>query len=204
MAAKPAASRVEGTDALERQRVGKEVANQVRAILPAQDLSNFSNQQRFVQDAARTYRRNFNSPPRTEVLGSFRMEQAGNRLLVTDSDGSVYAGDLQPAEAVAGEEKVKPPVLGVPVQSVGVQNSVANNNELPFTVSGTNQTLQQPVVFSGRLILTNAQAAGQFLQNQPTSGNQAMELFLNHSVVRGRASIGQRTRMEINASPAAP
>lgn len=203
----PAASPTVAAVPLLRQEAARQVLAPAAGGLPFSNQNNWSYQQRFVRDTSRAYRRNFNSPPRPEVLESFRVEQAGARLLITDADGSVYSGDLQEANTVGREAR--------PQSSVGsslaevLRNQAANlgveaANELRFQVAGTNRTLQQPVVFSGRLVLTNALAAGQYFQNQQAAGSNAFGFFLNNSVVRGRAAIGQRTQMEVNAAPASP
>lgn len=187
-----------------RQEAARQVLAPADGGLPFSNQNNWSSQQRFVQDTSRSYRRNFNSPPRLEVLDSFRVEQTGNRVLITDADGSVYAGDLQEGETAERETPAVQGGLEAGRQSQVLNRGAVAGNELRFQVAGTNRTLQQPVVFSGRLVLTNALAAGQYFQNQQATGTNAFSFFLNNSVVRGRASIGRRTQMEVNAAPASP
>lgn len=203
-AAKPAQAPSVAAVPLLTQEGGRQTPAPTAGFLALQNQGNWSNQQRFAQDVTRAYRRNFNSPPRPEVLDSFRVEQTGNRLLVTDADGSVYTGDLQEGETAERETTAGQGGLGAARQNQVLNRSAVVGNELRFQVAGTNRTLQQPVVFAGRLVLTNAPAAGEFFQNQQAVGSNAFSFFLNNSVVRGRASIGQRTQMEINAAPVSP
>jgi len=176
--------------------------------------------QRFTRNAR--YRRNFNSPVRPEVLNSFQLEQNGRQIRIVDADGSIYDGAI---DQPANQSNLQIDALQT-AEPVGVQNrqiAVGNQNaglagtqsagmltlqNFAFTVSGTNRTLNQAVVFYGnynvdsnavQLGISNNQA-----QTQQTSANALPtqnQLQLPNALVQGRALIGASNRLEINAVP---
>ena len=185
----------------------------------------------------RELRRNFNSPPRPAVLNDFQVEQTDSRLRITDADGSVYEGSIQPAPALdtgarglpqpssqsAPEGSAARPTIGAGLGKVraaggfratapGQERSQYANysnidaNQVQFRAVGTNRSLNQKVVFDGRLLVTNVETPAP--QNQQLQmrflSNNLPQLFLNNSVVQGRATVGGRTKLEINAVPANP
>ena len=113
------------------------------------------------------------SPP-PPVLNSFRVERRGNDLRVIDSDGSVYSGvltlisntatasgpiggtvaDSSGATSAPGAGDTNSPPAAAPNPRRGGAGLAAQNYS--FTVSGTNLSLNQLVVFSGNLIPNNA------------------------------------------------
>jgi hypothetical protein len=66
-----------------------------------------------------------NGPPAQKVLNSFQVERTGDRVQVTDGDGSVYTG-----------------------QVVALRVEAATSYS--FAVHGVNNSIQQPVDFNGR------------------------------------------------------
>jgi hypothetical protein len=97
----------------------------------------------------------------TTVLATFEIEQAGQRLRVVDADGSVYDGELL-GNVVAGAGARPVTVLRETVEkNQKLGDTVAPAAETAaapapwnFRVSGTNRTLQQPVVLEGVLLST--------------------------------------------------
>lgn len=187
-------------------------------------------QQRFAQlDADRALRRNFNSPARPRVLQQFQLEQVGDRVRITDADGSVYEGPIQPRAAgqnLAVASAVKPSAPRRAVAEPAIARAQASQTDkraaapadgdetaggeeaLLFTAIGTNQSTGQPVVFSGRVVVTNV-AANRTQANQsaaPSSFRAVLgaPLELGNAVVQGQATIGRRTQIEINAVPVGP
>jgi hypothetical protein len=161
-----------------------------------------------------------------EILASFQVAQVGDKIQVIDSDGSAYTGFVQRAPPPAAQ-----PALGAPGRTRGLPASRASPAKelqedrmettaepaMPagpgyfFRVAGTNSTLNQPVVFSGNLLVnTNALAAAQsnaavgaagaFLYQQ--AGPTPPEL--QNSRITGKAVIGNVRAIEINATPVTP
>jgi hypothetical protein len=73
-----------------------------------------------------------NGPPTQKVLNSFQVERTGDRVRVTDGDGSVYTGQALATRTTAG-------------------------TGYSFAVHGVNHSIQQPVDFNGRLDASPAQ-----------------------------------------------
>ena len=103
------------------------------------------------------------------MLAQFRLEQTGDQIQIRDSDGSVYVGQLQSAvvsngqtrrsdSRVAGEagaatfSEASGARPASSIESVGgiseASPTLAVPAGLPFSVRGTNRTLNQLVVFN--------------------------------------------------------
>ena len=163
------------------------------------------------------------------VLDSFSVEQSGDQITVVDADGSKYSGIVQ--ISAVNEENRSPvkqtsPVAQSPRLAAATpqrrelvatnsavsfadayQQQIASQN-FSFRVTGTNRTLNQAVVFSGNLVAsTNAIVVGNtvntrsFQQVQPQVMQQLPLLKLR---ITGRASVGGKSDMEINAAPVSP
>jgi hypothetical protein len=154
--------------------------------------------------------------PTTQVLSSFQLEQTGDQLRVIDSDGSTYTGaitspaadrygksiELKGATALKTGDKAAARAISTP-ESFAYE---PGQNYL-FRVTGTNRTLQQPVVFAGNiLILTNAsatQTAAARSQKQFAPAQNQMPGLLN-STISGKVQLGTSREMQINAVPVNP
>ncbi len=148
--------------------------------------------------------------PADAVLDAFQVEHSGRRLVVTDSDGSVYTGYLQltnadsNAEAAAASSParqsvrseaqsalrasrlasaaVAPSAQSSPSQSLLYQLADTDRSQnYFFQVVGTNRSLNQKVVFSGHLIR---------LADSPTAPG---------SRISGKAAVGERREIQIEA-----
>lgn len=140
--------------------------------------------QRYLQTfLAAPLRRNYNSPPRPDVLNDFQLERRNGRFQIRDKDGSVYSANV----GRAPEAQVRRAASGA-------------LDTFYFTAVGTNLTLNRHVAFEGRLILTNAAVPA--LPTAAEAGPEALHLWLNNSVMRGSATVGDRTRLNIDALPA--
>lgn len=92
-------------------------------------------------DSAR-FRSNFNSPPPLpDILVSFEVQQTGNHLRIIDADGSVYAGELLASSGSAQDMDRK---VGLALSYIG------------FTAGGTNRTIDDYLVLTGRLAIATA------------------------------------------------
>jgi hypothetical protein len=182
--------------------------------------------QRYVQQTAgRQLRRNLNSPPTPQVLNDFRLEQSGNRLRITDADGSVYVGAIESADtfglaAPGGQEtfqegqamRERQTAAGKPMAES--ERNAGTQGGYRFNAIGTNRSLGQKVVVAGRLVATNTQEMmSQTMQNVAAGANFAaaasnvqqqslQQLLFNNFKVQGRVTIGGRTQLEFNAVPA--
>jgi len=181
--------------------------------------------QRFSQ--VRNYRRNLNSPPMPNVLSSFQFEQIGQQIRIVDDDGSTYEGQIEtprPVAAAVGktatqsaadELKKFPAEDAAPTRNPAVPTDGANalGQNLWFRVSGTNRTLNQPVVFVGNLLaadtnlpsINGAQAGVTLAQPSvavplPNAAAQS-QVLLQNARVQGQATVGANSRIEINAVP---
>ena len=103
-------------------------------------------------------------------LATFQMEQTGNQIRITDSDGSVYNGDLTVAKTetpvtVGAVEEPAPAAMPAkePEKQFGrladrneklsVPNQVAEQNQnFRFKATGTNLSLNQKITISGEFI----------------------------------------------------
>ena len=165
------------------------------------------------------------------MLVSFQLEQSGQAVRIVDKDGSVYAGSLLAADLadrLAPTEAAKPATAGAPdALQRRLAPGAAPASPPPassfqqtassfcfFRVAGTNRTLNQKVVFSGKLFgVTNAAAAATGLGNAwdggsanrlgatPLIGGQVGPAPLSPSRIAGKAVIGRGREIEINAVP---
>jgi hypothetical protein len=151
------------------------------------------------------------------VLTSFQVEQAGSELRIVDSDGSVYGGFVQVADGIERLRSVngeKPAAKPVPQSAMTAGSSRQAGQNYYFRVTGTNRTLQKKVVFTGNLVA--ASNSGLFKQNtnaarygsgvggsQPGPAGQSPQPLLN-ARISGKAVIGDRQEIEINAVPTGP
>jgi len=209
--------------------------------LTAQDLADLQNnvanyrnalsqttllKQQYVQNGASApLRRNFNSPPRIQLLNNFRFEQNGNTVRLIDADDSVYEGQFQALPASAASPSLDERTKTVPgkdaiiaspqgtytprlsaasrseQQQSGLSSASPLTNEFPFTARGTNKTTRQSVVVYGRLVVTNlTDGFSRQRQQLPAIANQNQSP-LNNVLVQGRVVIGSRTQMDLNAIP---
>lgn len=155
------------------------------------------------------------------VLTNFQVEQNGNELRVIDSDGSTYAGSVGLAgvdkdSRTAAEFKEKAPELQRDYRRLPQPSGAASGDKVQagqlyfFRVTGTNRTLQQPVIFTGNFVtLTNLPAktltvtGGLAGETQPARGQLASPALFNSSI-NGRAQLGAGREFEINAQPVKP
>ena len=164
-----------------------------------------------------TFAKNRETSP---VLKNFQVTQNGNELRVIDSDGSTYAGSVVLAAADkdfqgAGEFKEKSPApqrdyrrSSQPAGAV-TQDKAQAAQLYFFRVTGTNRTLQQPVIFTGNFVtLTNLQpetlTAGGLAGETRQTGAPTPAPALFNSSINGRAQLGGGRELEINAQPVKP
>lgn len=130
------------------------------------------------------------------LLVSFQVEQNGAELRVKDEDGSVYRGYLQPAQGAG----LRDSLAGLPQTAAAGRTALRKQanapgsslNSLPtqaqnyfFRVSGTNQTLRAPVLFTGSI------------SNPPGS----TQTPLSGAKISGRVRVGAQREFEVLALP---
>lgn len=180
------------------------------------------------------------SPP---ILNTFRIEQRGEVINVVDEDGSAYTGFVQPAEpiqllgegtvtnrqgaAAAAFRKSSEPGgfggAGVAYGAGGVGAPVARQSlavapvqNYFFRVSGTNRALNQPVIFTGQLLVepvpekpepaTAAGFAGGAETRDVVGGEPRRAVVQQAQVLRvlGTAVLGHTQSITIDAVSASP
>ncbi|MBE0541083.1 MAG: hypothetical protein IH623_06840 [Verrucomicrobia bacterium] len=178
--------------------------------------------QRFVQTPVEPAARSLagSAPVRPQVLASFRVEQDGSQLRVVDSDGSTYIGSIElppidrsAATAQTRKEAAEPATQGqfaVTQADDEAKRGLPLNQAFNFRVTGTNRTLQQPVVFAGNILMpTNvisiqqASPAAGVAGGQSTQMQQLLPMPAN-STISGRLQLGKNPETQINAVPALP
>jgi len=171
----------------------------------------------------------------TPVLASFQIEQAGNQVRVIDNDGSVYTGSVEPVTTALAAPAASPARFLAPAESdrlggargggggggrreintrmAGVVPAAAPQPAqrlYSFRVSGTNRTLQQPVVFMWNYVpLTNTPVA----PSQPATANAEFardRALLDEKrgeqglAISGQVRLGEGKETAVEAAPAAP
>jgi len=181
--------------------------------------------QRFVQTAptqTATLQARREVAPDSVVLKSFQIEQSGSSIRILDADGSVYTGSVQVAANAALQRSLalKAAAPTAPqiaagrnsaqtVTDAGIGNS-QTSSQYAFRVSGTNLTLRQRVVFDGNLWPTTngspQSALGSVIggSNATPPLNQvgATQSSSAGTRVSGRASVGDKLVIEVDALPA--
>lgn len=170
--------------------------------------------------------------PGASVLVWFQLEQSGQEVRIVDKDGSVYTGSLLAADLadhVAPSDGAKPATAGVqrvaaaqdkivpattpakPPLSSNFQQAALEYGS--FRVIGTNLTLKQRVVFSGKLFgVANAPAAARLTNAWSGAGanrsgaaspapGQAKAAPLFPSRIVGQVIVGRSQAVQINAVP---
>jgi hypothetical protein len=150
------------------------------------------------------------------ILASFQFEQIGREVRIIDSDGSVYSGSFQSPQSFSylDSSTTQRAAAARSLQSAAAQsepNGALYSSRFQtdlgyfFTVSGTNQSLNQKIVFAGQILAsTNATTLAD--QAAPANGNQVASPELNplpllNSRISGKAVIGTNKEVEVNAVP---
>jgi hypothetical protein len=155
------------------------------------------------------FRQNYNSPPNPAVLTTFQFQQAGEQVRIIDADGSVYVGNIQPAQDalhLVGRAAAPTPQLQRRYsgnQELGLAVAPAQqaqSHAVYFQAIGTNRTLNQLVEFTGNFQAPLSQPAGGIggggQAQQPGATDQAGR-------IEGRATVG-RSQFRIEATPVLP
>jgi hypothetical protein len=151
------------------------------------------------------------------VLLSFQVEQNGNEMKIIDHDGSVYTGSWHLADTLPrvrspkSEDSSSSKLQVEPERKSGEKVSATlqdtGSQAFLFTVAGTNRSLKQRVVFTGNVQTIPGQRPAANLQTTAGAGAKPAEnradgaLPLVNSQISGRAVIGGRRTVEINAVP---
>lgn len=164
--------------------------------------------------------------PTLPALNSFRFEQAGRELQIVDEDGSVYRAELAVLETTAVAPRPTRVALPVPTSAVpagesvratrlraggvveaerggGVESSVPA--VVGVTALGTNRGLQQRVMLTGNLLVTNFVGAPVIAPQTALLTNQAALQFLfSNARFEGQVTVGTTNRFPLLAVPVEP
>jgi hypothetical protein len=161
-------------------------------------------------------------------LALFQIEQTGNQIRITDSDGSVYNGDLTvtntetpsapaagvalaPAPAAEAERQFAQPAIQNRIPSLN-NAALAQNQNFRFKAAGTNLSLNQRITISGEFIATtnpatlwgttqNGGGGGGGANSQATAtGSQQ----LSNGRIIGKVVLDNGQEIPLNATPVAP
>ncbi len=146
------------------------------------------------------------------VLNAFRVEQNGLDIKVIDSDGSTYAGTLQPVSNQKKPLSSASPALQAPVGSLRAAKTSPRQQTITnyfFRVSGTNHSLNQNIVFTGNLIpwvattrtVAKTPSAGAGFGGVAGLVPSPSILSISNAQILGRVKIGDRTETDLNALP---
>jgi hypothetical protein len=149
------------------------------------------------------------------ALRNFELQQNATNLRVIDSDGSVYAGFLQPidkgvASTPTTEAAVRRGVAGelnsgARGGAAPLALSQARTQEYYFNVVGTNRSLRQQLVFTGRLLAPQTGSAGTVDSGDTatsmglSTADVPVNIPLHQSQISGRAILGEGNELEVEA-----
>ena len=146
------------------------------------------------------------------ILTSFNLEQIGRELRVIDSDGSVYAGPVQPTNSLPVALTERRRLQDQAASKSRLQSPVIQESEVPatggsFQLTGTNKTINRRVVFNGVLTTNQALMGGRVLvQNTSGVGGSANRVQTNQKGqalhLSGTAEIEGEPPVRIEASQA--
>lgn len=163
------------------------------------------------------------------VLAAFRIEGSGSDFRIIDRDGSVYRGSIQLADTTPREQlgladgREQSVTLKRADRSLAPAGASAQTPAGPtlgqtysFRVTGTNQSLNQLVVFNGQLVgptnslswvqtnLTLAGASGDFSGALRGAPVQSKVSPLPGQWILGQVELGTNQQVRIQAVPAKP
>jgi len=154
-----------------------------------------------------------------QVMSSFQLEQDGDRIVIQDADGSTYKGQVQAAPAAQPEKHVAGRLVKAAKPMPETDSRVAGQ-QVFFTLSGTNRSLNQRVEFNGNLTLNQpwqradtAPAREIGVMGAPSAATRAeptaptvlrLQSPRMPSRVQGRARLSDGSELDINAISVGP
>jgi hypothetical protein len=133
------------------------------------------------------------------ILNNFELEQIGDRIRITEPDGSVYNGNLLSADE-AQKRYYKLPGNAPALQSV---TGPAVAEQLFFAV-GTNVSLKQQVSIEANFVQVTNVLSAPAPSNQQLNENRRAGAPGQVQAIRGRARVGTNQEVLIEAVPAQP
>ncbi len=148
-------------------------------------------------------------PSMSNVLSAFQLQRSGQNVRVLDADGSVYEGQvldgISSATAMGGAGRRAR--YGSPRQS----RDTNDGTNWTFKVTGTNQHLQQNVVFTGNVLTMpaanslNAAAGQNRSASQPQMAPASAPVSpAQNSRITGQVQVGGGREIPIEAKPPNP
>jgi hypothetical protein len=156
------------------------------------------------------------SPP-IALLTNFEVEQTGNELRVIDQDGSVYTGSVREGLSVAASSAVDETLRQGSERRIRPSGradadpqKLINPRSYSFTVTGTNRSLNENVVFTGaflerfatNLAITNGLVTA--VGGAAPLPKQPAVVPMQNVTISGKASIGNGQQIPVEAVPGAP
>jgi hypothetical protein len=133
------------------------------------------------------------------ILNNFELEQIGDRIRITEPDGSVYNGNLLSADE-AQKRYYKLPGNAPALQSV---SGPAAGEQL-FVATGTNLSLKQQVSIEANFVQLTNMLSAPAQSNQQLNENRRAGAAGQVQAIRGRARVGTNQEVLIEAVPTQP
>jgi hypothetical protein len=136
------------------------------------------------------------------VLAAFQVEQSGDTLRILDSDGSIYTGkvtkpELEQVRLAESRTQALSAARPAPSGTRAFEGGAALPQSFSFTVSGTNQSLKQNLVFNGTV---SPATNGSFGFSDAGRKQQPANPLAN-SRISGSAQIGRSKTVTVDAVP---
>lgn len=143
----------------------------------------------------------------TPILGSFELQQEGREVRIVDSDGSVYSGSVQSFGGFPDLQRTNSEIVRS-FQSFERQSqsktalydsTIQPDLAYVFTVSGTNQSLNQKIIFTGQILPTTVNDHSATTNGKGITSLDVNPLPLLNSRISGKAVIGTNQEVQVNA-----
>jgi hypothetical protein len=147
--------------------------------------------------------------PLSNVLSAFRLRRSGQNVRIVDADGSVYDGEV--LSGMAGGARLGGAGGGARYGRAKTRKDTNEETNWGFKVMGTNNHLQQNIVFTGNVLgmpaaapLSSAAARNRSAAQVQMAPATAPVASAQNSRITGKVQVGDGKEFEIEAKPPAP
>ncbi|MCF7668407.1 MAG: hypothetical protein K9N48_01360 [Verrucomicrobia bacterium] len=128
----------------------KEEQSLALAAAPVEHENTVSNKRRLAGGAAQ-----LPSGSQKMLLSRFNLKRTGREIRIVDSDGSVYIGTIPATDAKLGRRitDIDSFEFEKGVDIARDESGVSNYREIPFTATGTNNTLNEAIFLEAKLLI---------------------------------------------------